>query len=186
MRSALRLAGAEAAGLEALYRRIRSIPPAAQANLIALLELFGNYIAYAQSRLLLLKQPRDSQVVAHAKDCVREGLAEPLSLDQVAAAAFTSKRNLTRVFLRETGETVLGFIHRSRIEDACRRLLAGEENCLRIAGRCGFGSVQQFNRVFRKLKGLARAVGPPFTSSGAGQLGAVEERPAALLPVHAR
>jgi AraC-like DNA-binding protein len=152
-RAELKLSPGEAAALEPLYFRVRAIPPAAQKNLMALLELFGNYIAYAQSQLLLLEQPWSSQVVARAQSCIRERLAGRITLDEAAEAAFTSKRNLTRVFLRETGRTVLDFIHGCRIEQACRQLGASRKTCLQIAYGCGFGSIQQFNRVFRKLKG---------------------------------
>jgi AraC-like DNA-binding protein len=151
-RAGLKLSGGEADKLKPLYLRVQTIAPAAQTNLITLLEFFGNHIAYTQSQLLLLGQPWNSQLVVHARRYMRERLAERVVLDDVARAAFTSKRNLTRVFLTETGMTVLGFLQRSRIDRACRQLLSSGETCAKIAYDSGFGSVQQFNRVFRQLK----------------------------------
>ena len=48
--------------------------------------------------------------------------------------------------------TVLNSVQEMRIERACRQLQAGQMTCVQIAFECGFGSVQQFNRVFLKLR----------------------------------
>ena len=48
--------------------------------------------------------------------------------------------------------TVLDSIHQMRIDKACAQLQAGDMTCMQVAFECGFGSVQQFNRVFHKLK----------------------------------
>lgn len=123
-----------------------------QENFIALLELFSNYIAHAQNQILISEQPWNSQVVTRARAHVRDYLNGPLSLDAIAKAAFTSKRNLTRVFRKETGTTVIRFIHETRIAQACREIAAGRKSMTQIAFDGGFGSVQQFNRVFRKVR----------------------------------
>ncbi|MFH1023901.1 MAG: helix-turn-helix domain-containing protein [Planctomycetota bacterium] len=154
MRAALKLTAGEAATLEPLYFNIRAIPPDAQKNLVALLEFFGNHIAHTQSRMMLLEQPWNSQIVARAQSHIRDNVDRRISLDDVARAAFTSKRNLTRVFLQEAGMTVLEYIHDRRLARVCRELDEGRKTCTQIANACGFGSIQQFNRVFRKRKGM--------------------------------
>jgi len=83
---------------------------------------------------------------------IRNHFTDPISLDDVAMAACTSKRNLTRIFQAKTGLTVLGSIQEMRIARACRQLQTGQMTCVQIAFDCGFGSVQQFNRVFLKLR----------------------------------
>jgi AraC-like DNA-binding protein len=59
---------------------------------------------------------------------------------------------LTRIFQANTGSTVLEAIQDLRIEKACLLLRDGDESCTHIANECGFGSIQQFNRVFKKIK----------------------------------
>lgn len=130
----------------------RVMPVEEQENFIALLELFSNYIAHAQNQILIAEQPWNSQVVTRARAHIRYHLNGPLSLDAIAKAAFTSKRNLTRVFRKETGNTVIRFIHETRIDRACREIAAGRKSITQIALDGGFGSVQQFNRVFRKTR----------------------------------
>jgi AraC-like DNA-binding protein len=129
----------------------RVIQPQTQEDLITLLELFGNYIAYAQYQILMAEATQQSRVEERALSFIRNHFTEPISLDDVAEAACTSKRNLTRIFQAKTGMTVLDSIQEMRIAKACGQLQAGEMTCMQIAYDCGFGSVQQFNRVFQKL-----------------------------------
>ena len=152
-RRALGARSIDASPLEPFFRRSRVIAPAAQEDLVALLDLFGNYIARTHQRLSLLAESWDSQIVGRAQSHITNHLADTLPLDEVARAACTSKRNLTRVFLKETGMTVVDFVHERRVVRACRQLSCTRETCAQTAYACGFGSVQQFNRVFLRLKG---------------------------------
>jgi AraC-like DNA-binding protein len=134
------------------FSKSRVMPVEAQENFIALLELFSNYIAHTQNQILIAEQPWNSQVVTRARAHIRDHLDSPLTLDGIARAAFTSKRNLTRVFRKETGSTVIQYIHETRIVRACREIAAGRKSITQIALDGGFGSVQQFNRVFLKVR----------------------------------
>ena len=135
-----------------LFFSQRVIPPQTQEDLMTLLELFGNYIAYAQYQLLLAEVSQKSRVEERALSFIRNHFTDPISLDDVAQAACTSKRNLTRIFQVKTGMTVLGTIQEMRIAKACSHLQSGEMSCTQVAYDCGFGSVQQFNRVFQMLR----------------------------------
>lgn len=152
-RRALAARQIDPAPLESAFFRVRVIPPRDQEDLAALLELFGDYIARLHQQLSLLEEDWASQIVGRARSYISSHLGEDLPLGDIAQAACTSRRNLTRVFRRETGRTVGQFIRESRVARACQRLAATQETCARIAYSCGFGSVQQFNRVFRRLKG---------------------------------
>jgi len=137
---------------EELFFSLRVIQPQTQQDLIAMLELFGNYIAYARHQILIAEASQQSRTVELAISFIRNHFTEAISLDDVAQAASNSKRNLTRIFQAKTGITVLGSIHEMRIARACQQLQAGELTCAQVAFDCGFGSVQQFNRVFLKLR----------------------------------
>jgi len=135
-----------------LYFSQRVILPQTQEDLMILLELFGNYIAYAQYQLLLAEASQKSRVEERALSFIRNHFSDPITLDDVAQAAYTSKRNLTRIFQTRTGMTVLGAIQEMRIAKACSLLQIGEMSCTQVAYDCGFGSVQQFDRVFQILR----------------------------------
>ena len=149
---ALKTHGVSALPAKELFFAQRVIPTQTQEDLVTLLELFGNYIAYAQYQILLAQSTQQSRIEERAVAFIRNHFTEPISLDIIAVAACTSKRNLTRVIQAATGTTVMGLIAELRIEKACSLLQAGEKNSAQIAYDCGFGSVQQFNRVFRKLR----------------------------------
>jgi AraC-like DNA-binding protein len=131
---------------------MRSVSPQTQEDLMALLELFGNYIAYAQHQILLAEARLKSSAEELALAYILDHYTEALSLDDIAKVAVTSKRSLTRNFREHTGKTILETIQEMRITQACTLLRAGEMKCAEIAYEVGFGSVQQFNRVFHKLR----------------------------------
>ena len=119
---------------------------------MALLQLFAHHAAVAHVRLCMLEQDPQDRVVSKALDFLKNQFTEDLRLDQVAAAAGTSKRNLVRIFRARTGATVLNHLHRLRVDYACDQLRQTHVTVSRAGLDCGFGSIQQFNRVFRKLK----------------------------------
>jgi AraC-like DNA-binding protein len=135
-----------------LFLSLPIIHPQTQKDLMTLLELLGNYIAYAQYQIQLSEATQQSRTLERALSFIRNHYTEPISLDDIARAACTSKRNLTRLFQAKTGITVLNSIQQMRIDKACSQLQAGDMTCMQVAFECGFGSVQQFNRVFQKLK----------------------------------
>ncbi len=145
-------AGVDPASLKELFLAVRVIPAEKQQDLMALLELFGNYIANSQYQILMAEASSQSQVEENALSYIRAHYNEPLSLDDISQAAATSKRNLSRIFREKLGVTVLDVIQEMRINAACKLLQAGDVTSMKVALECGFGSVQQFNRVFKKLK----------------------------------
>jgi AraC-like DNA-binding protein/ligand-binding sensor protein len=134
------------------YFGTRVIDPETQKNLVDLLEIFANYVADTGKRLLFLEKNRKSQIVFLAESFIRNNIDKKVALDEVARAAFTSKRNLTRVFCTETKLTVLDYINKLRIDKAGELLMDPKRKISSIAFDSGFGSVQQFNRVFRRYK----------------------------------
>lgn len=148
----LKAHGISTEGLEGLFLNERVVAEQTQEDLVTLLELFGNYIADSQYRILMAESSHHSQTEERALTYIRNHFDEPITLDDVARAAMTSKRSLTRIFQSNNGVTVLDTIHELRIEKACAMLLESEKSCLEIANECGFGSIQQFNRVFKQVR----------------------------------
>ena len=89
-------------------------------------------------------------VVHRAQDAI---LAEPSrdwTLASIAAAAFTSVRNLSRLFHDEAGLTVLAYLQHIRLTIARERLATTKWNIERVAESAGFRSAHQMRRVWRK------------------------------------
>lgn len=128
------------------------LTPASQHDLITILELIGNYVVHAEHQQLLLREDRASQIVARARRYLADHANETLQLKDVADAAYTSDRNLSRVFRMKTGMTVFECLHALRIKKACELLETTDMGSSEVAFAVGFGSIQQFNRVFARLQ----------------------------------
>jgi AraC-like DNA-binding protein len=153
-RTLLKLKGwkGDRAALEKKWRRTRVLPPGVQDDVVALLSLFAEHAVTAHGRLRMLDEGKNHSSVHRAQAFITAHFASPLPLAAVARAAGTSPRNLTRLFLAETGRTVLDFIHETRLNEACEQLALTPKKAAEIAFACGFGSVQQFNRLFLRAR----------------------------------
>ena len=73
-----------------------------------------------------------------------------LSIDEVAEAASAARRSLERRFKRAMGRTVHQEISRLRMERARRLLAETDEPIQAIASTCGYESLDNFYRTFRR------------------------------------
>ncbi|MDJ0943669.1 MAG: AraC family transcriptional regulator [Kiloniellales bacterium] len=95
----------------------------------------------------------------HLRDAVRfimANLAEPLSLDSVAAAAGVSKRTLSLSFQMNLGQAVMAFVRQRRLELANQKLLAADVKATtvtNIAMNSGFQHLGRFSSVYRQCFG---------------------------------
>ncbi len=80
-----------------------------------------------------------------------------LKLKELANMLGTNTRYLSQVVNRETGENVIYFINRYRIQEAKKKILDSELSHLTtygIAQLCGFRNKSTFYKVFREFEGL--------------------------------
>lgn len=92
---------------------------------------------------------------------VLDHLADPLSLDGVAAQAHMSPRTLERRFRAETGESLHEWISRQRVDRARALLEESDLTVTEIAYRSGFGSTQAMRRTSSPRPGPVRAITAP-------------------------
>ncbi|MFH9420712.1 helix-turn-helix domain-containing protein [Streptomyces sp. NPDC017529] len=96
---------------------------------------------------------REDARVRAAIALMRDRLAEPLTLAEIADAVHLSVFHLVRVFRRATGETPHRYLVRLRIEEAERLLLATDFTVARIAARCGFADPGALSKAFLRHTG---------------------------------
>ena len=89
--------------------------------------------------------------VRKARSFIEEHSGEMLSLETIATAASISPNYLSEKFKAVTGENVVRYIARTRVEHACELLHNGELRISEIAFAVGFQSLSQFNRIFKRL-----------------------------------
>ncbi|MBN6038217.1 helix-turn-helix domain-containing protein [Amycolatopsis sp. 195334CR] len=138
---------------------VRALPPAAGAG-----DLYAeSAAAFLVTHLLTggrherLPGPEHA-AVRRAVAEMRERLAEPLTVAEIAAEAHLSVYHFIRVFRDATGETPHRFLTRLRIERA-RRLLSGTDlTVAQIADRCGFASPGALSTAFLGQVGVRPSV----------------------------
>jgi AraC-like DNA-binding protein len=77
-----------------------------------------------------------------------------LRFSQVCRGVGLSQTVLKERFRRYAGITVMDYYRRLRIEEARRRLRAGEKNITQIADELGYSSTAAFSRQFKHLMRL--------------------------------
>lgn len=143
-------AGIRSGPLRPLFRQNRVLTPERQADLLILLELIANRLAQADEQRLVSEPGRARMQLGRAVTFIEVHLGERLTLQHVAQAAGLSARSLARLFRKEFGSSVVEFILRRRITRACDLLRRTDRTCAEVAFETGFGSVQHFNRIFRR------------------------------------
>lgn len=80
---------------------------------------------------------------------------QPLTLDTISAEFNISKYHLSHIFKNITGATIIEFLTTIRFSHIEAMLLTTNMSISQIAYESGFSSIQHFNKVFKKTKGLS-------------------------------
>jgi AraC-like DNA-binding protein len=85
---------------------------------------------------------------------LHENYHRPVTLTNVANMINTSESSLTRFLKKWTGKTFIDNLNDIRISEAACRLIDTSDSVAEICYKSGFNNLSNFNRVFRKRKGL--------------------------------
>ena len=88
-------------------------------------------------------------------DYIQAHLDEEISPDTLREIAGFSRHHFHRVFRGMTGESVMGFVRRLRLERAAMRLKFGQEPVTEVALGTGYGSHEAFTRAFKARFGAS-------------------------------
>ena len=80
---------------------------------------------------------------------------EPVRLSDAARVLNLSEGAFSRFFRIHTGKTFPAFRNELRVGRACTLLIEGDLTITEVALRCGFVNLSNFNRQFRRLKGIS-------------------------------
>jgi AraC family transcriptional regulator len=90
--------------------------------------------------------PAVTAAIAH----IEAHLADPLTVPGVARAAGVSHNHLTRLFRAATGDTVVAYIRRRRLDRARHLLRESTLSIAAIAAQIGIPDLQAFNKACRR------------------------------------
>jgi len=84
---------------------------------------------------------------------MRDNLAEPLRIDQIAASVFLSPDHFSKIFAGVVGQSPSDYLRQLRVEESKRLLTSTNESITSIGITVGFNQGSYFTRVFRAFTG---------------------------------
>lgn len=97
----------------------------------------------------------DSRRVLKAKHYISEHYGDDLSLEMLSSLVGMSPSAFSRFFKQHAGKNLSDYIVDIRLGNAARRLVDTTESVSEICYYCGFNTLSNFNRLFRKRKGCS-------------------------------
>jgi transcriptional regulator GlxA family with amidase domain len=143
-----------AAGIDLCLHLVRRDYGPDVANAVARRLVAAPHRAGGQAQFIEHAQrPTPTPGIARACAWALAHLAEPLTVDSLAAAASMSRRTFTRTFRADTGGSPHQWLLRQRILLARRLLEQTADPVERVAASCGFGSALSLRQHFNRLVG---------------------------------
>ena len=122
--------------------------------IIQLLNVFAHYLADFAGRQVLANSSEEPEAVANAKQFVQTHVEETITLAQVVRHVNLSRFYFCKLFKRATGMTLTEYVSRVRVERAKSLLVDPSLRISEIVFSAGFGSIPQFNSVFKRIVGM--------------------------------
>jgi AraC-like DNA-binding protein len=86
---------------------------------------------------------------------IRENYFRPISLNEISKVANMSSFTFSRYFKKNCGAGFVEYVNQVRTNKACYLLRETEYQVYEIAVECGFASISNFNKQFRKTEGVS-------------------------------
>lgn len=130
------------------------------AKLILLLEMLEllcatrEYVLLAGTGYVNNYSIRDNERMDKVFKYVFANFADDISLEAAASLIHMNKQAFCRYFKSRTQRTFIDFVNEVRITQACKLMGGDNQSIGVIAYKCGFNSLTNFNRFFKKIKGM--------------------------------
>ncbi|KOF04408.1 AraC family transcriptional regulator [Roseivirga seohaensis subsp. aquiponti] len=110
----------------------------------------------SQSSFAIFNGQKDhnDEAVKLAQQYLEENFQEKISVDDVANHVAVSRRSFERRFKIATGNTVLEYLQRIKIEAAKRSFESSRKNINEVMFDVGYTDTKAFRNVFKKITGL--------------------------------
>ena len=124
-------------------------------NILYELSKFDDARELSSSSFARVQTNMESRRVAKVKDFVAAHYIEDIRLEQMSKLANMSPTAFSRYFKLRTGKTLAEYIVDVRLGHASRKLIYTKEPVSQICFSCGFNTLTNFNRLFKKRKGCS-------------------------------
>jgi AraC-like DNA-binding protein len=123
--------------------------------IIHMLDFFATYLGEFATRHAIARSATEPGVVTKAKEYVEAHFDEAIVLAQVVRHVGVSRFYFCKLFKKATGMTFTEHVSRLRLEKAKAMLVDPAARISEVAFAAGFGSIPQFNSVFKRYVGTA-------------------------------
>src|SRR5438045_4335858 len=137
--------------LERAYFRSCVLSPVRYRAMLRLLSLFARHLSILSNQLVLRRENDDSKNLTRALQFIEDHQAEPLSLGRIAQVANISRHYFCKMFKKATGMNFIDYLSRVRVEKSKTLLLNPNSRVSEVAFACGFQSMTNFNREFKRI-----------------------------------
>ncbi len=86
---------------------------------------------------------------------IRENFSKPISLTKISKVAQMSPFSFSRFFKKNSGSGFVEYLNSVRMNRACHLLRETDYQIKDISIDCGFTSISNFNKYFRKIEGIS-------------------------------
>jgi len=93
-------------------------------------------------------------VIAQIKQYIQERLLTEITREELASHVYLNPAYLSRLFKKETNDTITDFIVRERMKLAAKHLKDSDEPVSSIAQTFGYSNFSHFSRMFKKCHGM--------------------------------
>lgn len=139
--------------LEEAYFQSRVISKKQYDSIVRLLTIFAQHLSALSNQLMVEGEAVGMPGIEKARVLINTRHADQLSLGEVARAVNMSAFYFCKSFKKVTGLTFTSYLARVRVEKVKNLLLDPNRRVSEAAYECGFQSLSQFNRVFRRIAG---------------------------------
>src|SRR6201993_1698667 len=139
--------------LEQAYFRSCVLSPVRYRAMLRLLSLFAQHLSILANQLVVRREKDESTNMTRARQFIEDHQAEPLSLGRIAHVANISRHYFCKMFKKATGINFTDYLSRVRVEKSKTLLLNPNSRISEAAFACGFQSMTNFNREFKRIVG---------------------------------
>ena len=139
--------------LERAYFRSCVLSPVRYRAMLRLLSLFARHLSILSNQLVVRRETNESTNMTRARQFIEDHQAEPLSLGRIAQVANISRHYFCKMFKKATGINFTDYLSRVRVEKSKALLLNPNSRISETAFACGFQSMTNFNREFKRIVG---------------------------------
>ena len=137
------------------YRQTKILSPIQIEGIVDYLNSIGEIIVETHNKLLFMELIDAPAKIPLIKKFVKENYMKKITIAETAKKFFMSPGYFSHFFKDEVGISFISFVNMYRISQAEEMLQETQRNITEIAFMTGFGSLSQFNRTFKDVKGIS-------------------------------